>query len=64
MQGIRAPTVFHSLKIETIYDTRFTTRQSIRQEVFDYVETFYNTTRLHSTLGYISPMAFEAAAVA
>jgi len=55
---------FHSLKIETIYGQRVTTRQSVRHEVFDYIETFYNTTRLHSTLGYTSPVAFEAAAVA
>ena len=50
--------------IETIYGERFATRQSIRQEVFEYIETFYNTIRQHSTLGYISPEAFEAAAVA
>ena len=55
---------FHSMKIETIYGERFPTRQSIRQEVFEYIETFYNTTRQHSTLGYISPEAFEAALVA
>lgn len=59
-----AESFFHSMKIETIYGERFATRQSIRQEVFEYIETFYNTIRQHSTLGYISPEAFEAAAVA
>jgi putative transposase len=27
--------------------------------VFDYIERFYNPTRRHSTLGYLSPMEFE-----
>jgi len=59
-----ADTFFHSLKIEATYGNRYPTRQSIRQEVFEYIETFYNTTRLHSSLGYVSPTQFEMAAVA
>lgn len=59
-----AETFFHSMKIEAIYGEQFPTRHSIRQEVFEYIETFYNTIRQHSTLGYISPAAFEATAVA
>ena len=59
-----AESFFHSMKIEAIYGERFPTRHSIRQEVFEYIETFYNTVRQHSTLGYISPEAFEATAVA
>jgi putative transposase len=31
--------------------------------VFDYIERFYNPTRRHSTLGYLSPMEFEEQAV-
>ncbi|MDP2227738.1 MAG: IS3 family transposase, partial [Moraxellaceae bacterium] len=31
-----------------------------KAEVFDYIEAYYNPTRLHSTLGYLSPMDFEA----
>ena len=58
-----AESFFHSMKIEAIYGERFPTRHSIRQEVFEYIETFYNTIRQHSTLGYISPEKFEAAAV-
>lgn len=42
---------FHSMKIEAVHGERFTTRQAIRQEVFEYIETFYNTIRQHSTLG-------------
>lgn len=52
------------MKIEAVHGERFTTRQAIRQEVFEYIETFYNTTRQHSTLGYISPENFEARSVA
>ena len=59
-----AETFFHSMKIEAIYGNRYPTRQSVRQEVFEYIETFYNTTRLHSSLGYVSPSQFEMAAVA
>jgi transposase InsO family protein len=31
--------------------------------VFEYIETFYNTTRQHSALGYLSPEAYEAKVV-
>lgn len=59
-----AETFFHSMKIEAIYGNRYPTRQSVRQEVFEYIETFYNTIRLHSSIGYVSPLQFEMAAVA
>lgn len=35
------------------------TRNQARADVFDYIERFYNPTRRHSTLGYLSPMEFE-----
>lgn len=35
------------------------TRPAAELATFDYIETFYNTTRSHSSLGYISPVAFE-----
>jgi transposase InsO family protein len=37
------------------------TRAAARQAIFDYVEVFYNRRRRHSTLGYLSPAAYEAA---
>ena len=49
-----------SLKYEVIYRRRFATRAEARQAIFDYIETFYNRTRLHSSLGYLSPLAFES----
>ena len=35
------------------------TRRDAELAVFDYIETFYNPTRRHSSLGYLSPVAFE-----
>jgi transposase InsO family protein len=49
-----------SLKYELIYHRRFATRAEARTAVFDYIETFYNRTRLHSSLAYLSPIAFES----
>ena len=48
-----------SLKYETVYHRRFATRAEARSAIFDYIESFYNRTRLHSSLGYVSPVAFE-----
>lgn len=49
-----------SLKYETVYHRKFATRAEARTAVFDYIETFYNPTRLHSSLGYVSPINFES----
>jgi putative transposase len=34
-------------------------RRHAELAVFDYIETFYNATRRHSSLGYLSPVAYE-----
>ena len=52
---------FSSLKIERIYRKKYVTREEVRADVFDYIEMFYNQQRRHSTLGQISPAAFERA---
>lgn len=49
-----------SLKYETIYHRRFGSRAEARTALFDYIESFYNRTRLHSSLGYVSPVSFES----
>jgi transposase InsO family protein len=50
---------FHSLKIELIYQTKYETREKAKEEIFKYVEIFYNRKRKHSYLGYLSPNEFE-----
>ncbi len=50
-----------TLKQELVYLEEFATREQARAAIFDYIETFYNRTRLHSSLGYTSPERFEAA---
>ena len=54
----------HSLKVEAIQGGRFTTREMAKAQVFEYIEVYYNRKRLHSTIGYLSPEAFEARQVA
>lgn len=59
-----AESFFHSLKVEEIYGNCFETREKMRHVVFEYIEVYYNRKRLHSTNGYLSPVAFEAKKVA
>ena len=49
---------FGTLKCE-LGQNRHPTREQARREVFDYIEVFYNRQRLHSSLGYQAPAAFE-----
>ena len=51
-------TWFGSLKVERLHGRRFDTRRLAQDEVIDWIN-FYNHRRMHSTLGYVSPMAFE-----
>lgn len=51
-------TLFGSMKVERLHCVRFRTRENAKNEVLDWM-MFYNRRRMHSTLGYISPMAFE-----
>jgi putative transposase len=50
---------FSSMKIERIARKTYRTRDQAKADVFDYIERFYNPRRRHSTLGYLSPIAFE-----
>jgi transposase InsO family protein len=54
-----AESFFATLKTECIADQIPATHQQARLMVFDYIETFYNPKRLHSALGYQSPVDFE-----
>ena len=50
---------FSSLKTERTAGKVYRSRDTARADVFDYIERFYNPRRRHSTLGYVSPVAFE-----
>lgn len=50
---------FHTLKTEEVHLRKYKTREEARGAIFDYIEVFYNRKRLHSTLGYVSPLNFE-----
>ncbi len=58
-----APTesFFGSLKTEHVHHVLYETRDQARTDIFFYIEAFYNRQRRHSTLGYVSPAAYEAA---
>jgi len=49
-----------SLKNELVHRRRFLTRQEAKTAIFDYIEGFYNRSRLHSALGYKSPLDYES----
>jgi putative transposase len=49
---------FGSFKKERVHEERFETRDEMKAMTFEYIEVFYNRKRLHSTLGYKSPMQF------
>jgi putative transposase len=50
---------FHTLKTELVYRTGFETQKQAEFEIFEYIEVWYNRQRLHSALGYLSPMDYE-----
>jgi putative transposase len=50
---------WHTLKVEETHGQDFATRAAATHCVFAYVEGWYNTTRMHSSLGYKSPVQFE-----
>jgi putative transposase len=49
-----------TLKTELVNHEHYATREQARASTFEYIEVFYNRQRLHSSLGYKSPDAFEA----
>ena len=50
---------FGTLKQEMVHRHNFATREGARQEIFNYIEVWYNRKRRHSSLGYVSPAEFE-----
>jgi len=54
-----AESFFHTLKVELVNGGRFTTRDEARQSIFQYIEGYYNKSRLHSALDYKVPNEVE-----
>jgi putative transposase len=50
---------FHTLKTELVHHRKYATRAEAHRDIFAYIEGFYNRTRLHSAIGYISPIEME-----
>jgi transposase InsO family protein len=50
---------FASLKRERVYQRQYRTKIEAQQEIFQYMEVWYNRKRRHSTLGYLSPEQYE-----
>jgi len=57
-----AESFFKTLKYEHLYDFAFKNREQAKQEIFQYIEMYYNKKRRHSYLGYLSPEMFEKVA--
>jgi putative transposase len=50
---------FKTLKVERIYQGRYETREQARLDIVDWIEGFYNRQRLHSSIGYRTPVELE-----
>ena len=55
-----AESFFHTLKVELIFQNEYKFKVSAILSISEWIENFYNTERTHSTLGYRSPVEFEA----
>jgi len=51
---------FHTLKVELVNQMKYQTRAEARKSIENYITVFYNNQRLHSSLGYLSPVEFES----
>lgn len=54
-----AESFYSTLKVELVHRRNFRSRTEARLAIFDFIERFYNRRRRHSTLGYLSPEAYE-----
>jgi len=54
---------FETLKRELVDDQVYDTRELARRAIFKYIEVYYNRRRLHSTLGYLTPVEADRQAL-
>ena len=52
---------FAGLKKECTRRKKYETIEDVKRDIFEYIELFYNRKRLHSTLGYMSPVEYRIA---
>jgi transposase InsO family protein len=52
---------FHTLKTELVHHIKFKTKEEAKQNIFEFIEVFYNRVRMHSANDYLSPVEFEQA---
>ena len=55
----QAESFFSRFKTELLENGKFETLEQAQSEIFTYIEGYYNRIRLHSSLGYLSPLEFE-----
>ena len=55
-----AESFFHTLKVEWLYAGKIESREQARRELFEYLEVYYNRKRLHSSIGYLTPVEMES----
>ncbi len=54
-----AESFFSTIKNELVFDKTFATREEARNNIFEYIDIFYNRQRLHQTLNYLTPEQAE-----
>lgn len=59
-----AESFFATLKKELIYRSDYKSKEEAKKSIFEYIEVWYNRSRLHSSIGYKTPVQFEAMQVA
>lgn len=50
---------YRILKRELVQDAHYDNPEQAREDIFSYIELYYNTKRIHSALGWVSPIQFE-----
>ncbi|MFT5259543.1 MAG: putative transposase [Saprospiraceae bacterium] len=51
--------LFHTLKVELVYQRKYETRDQAKRSIFWYIEAYYSRVRRHSGIDYMSPLNFE-----
>lgn len=50
---------FHTLKTERVHHRHYSTKEEAKRDLFQYIEGFYNRQRIHSAIGYLTPLQME-----